>query len=116
MKSVTFKNVLKFNLIFHYSCFIALWNSLIKAETKDHKAFDVIYSHSLFFTGIMQMIATLAITKFVQNEDGIIEDYGLLMNLFGAILMMAAIPVIALPLFNIKCTNSKNTLKLDTVD
>ena len=102
-------NVDFYFLYFCFSCFIALWNSLIKAETQDHKAFDVIYSHSLFFTGIMQMLATIVITNFAQNEDGIIEDYGMLMRLFGAILISASIPVVALPMLNIKCSKDSTS-------
>lgn len=87
------------NLITPYfpcSCFIALWNSLVKAETKDHKGFTIVYSHSLFVCGIVQFLATLFITKEAKEND-----YGRLMSLFGAILMSASIPVVIIIICNL---------------
>ena len=74
---------------FFFSCFIALWNSLVKAETVNHKGFTIVYSHSLFFCGIAQLVVTLVMLQ-------INESYGQLMKMFGVTLMTAAIPVFIL--------------------
>mgnify|MGYP001210335928 FL=1 len=59
----------------------------------------------------MQFIVTQIITNLVQDEDETIKDYGIMMRLNGVILILAAIPIVALPLLKIKCTNSKHTSK-----
>ena len=73
-----------------FSCFIATWNSLIKAETTDHKGFTIIYSHSLFVCGFVQLIVTLVMVQLVGEKDE--NNYGQLMEMFGATLMTAAVP------------------------
>ena len=83
-----------------FSCFIALWNSLVKAETKNHKGFTVVYSHSLFVSGIVQLVATLAMMYLTDSETKA-RNYGDLMSVFGATLMSAAIPVVFIILINL---------------
>jgi hypothetical protein len=63
--------------------FIALWNSMIKAEyPDDHNKFNMVYSHSLFITGFAQLIVTFFITS--SAADG---AYGYYLTFYGAILM-----------------------------
>ena len=72
--------------------FIALWNSVIKKEYPDGKKFIVVYSHSLFVTGIVQMIATLLTMYMTQNQGG--QNYDKLLQIFGLVLVMASLPMI----------------------
>ena len=87
--------------MFFYSCFIALWNSVVKAETQNHKGFTIMYSHSLFLTGIVQMIATLGMMTLTQGNKE--ANYGELLFMFGIILIMAALPVFLIILYRISC-------------
>ena len=81
--------------MFIFSCFIATWNSLVKSETKDHKGFTIVYSHSLFVCGFVQFIVTIVMLQLVSQKDKE-TNYGQLMEMFGATLMTAALPVFAL--------------------
>ena len=92
--------------IFHFSCFIALWNSLVKVETKNHKGFTVAYSHSLFVSGIVQMVATLMMMHFKTSHSKE-QKYGELMSMFGATLMSAAIPIAFIIAVNVMNKSSK---------
>ena len=76
--------------------FIALWNSVIKKEYPDGKKFIVVYSHSLFVTGIVQMIATLLTMYMTQNQGGQNggQNYDKLLQIFGLVLVMASVPMI----------------------
>merc|ERR1712110_741499 len=81
---------------FFSSCFIATWNSVIKAETENDKAFNVIYSHSLFVCGIVQLVVTLVMLEIFESMKSGENDYGQLMAWFGATLMTAAVPIFIL--------------------
>ena len=74
--------------------FIALWNSVIKKEYPDGKKFIVVYSHSLFVTGIVQMVATLLTMYMTQNHQGKGQNYDKLLQIFGLVLVMASVPMI----------------------
>ena len=65
----------------------------MKAESKSHKGFTVIYSHSLFVCGIVQFIATLAMLYFKSSGESSKDFYAQLMLMFGTILMSASFPV-----------------------
>ena len=73
--------------------FIALWNSVIKKEYPDGKKFIVVYSHSLFVTGIVQMVATL-LTMYMTQNQGKGQNYDKLLQIFGLVLVMASVPMI----------------------
>jgi hypothetical protein len=70
-------------IIVLFSMFIALWNSMIKAEyPDDHNKFNMVYSHSQFLSGFAQLIVTLFITSIA--PDG---AYGYYLTLYGSLLM-----------------------------
>ena len=73
--------------------FIALWNSVVKKEYPDGKKFIVVYSHSLFVTGIVQMVATL-LTMYMTQNQGKQQNYDKLLQIFGLVLVMASVPMI----------------------
>ena len=73
----------------YYSCFIALWNSVVKSEFE--KDFNIVYSHSLFACGIVQFVATLGMLSLNQTNKQ--QNYGSLLNTFGLVLILAHVPV-----------------------
>ena len=66
---------------------------MIKAETENDKAFNVIYSHSLFVCGIVQLVVTLVMLEIFKSMKSGENYYGQLMAWFGATLMMAAVSI-----------------------
>ena len=69
---------------------------MIKAETETDKAFNVIYSHSLFVCGIVQLVVTLVMLEIFKSMKNGENYYGQLMAMFGATLMTAAVPIFIL--------------------
>ena len=69
-----------------------------------HKEFQIIYSHSLFYTGIAQFVATF-LTLFSTQEESGKQDYGQLMALFGCILITACFPIFFI--IFLKCGNNE---------
>ena len=68
------------------------------------------YSHSLFLTGIVQMIATLGMMTLTQGNKE--ANYGELLFMFGIILIMAALPVFLIILYRISCERKPTGTKM----
>ena len=68
------------------------------------------YSHSLFLTGIVQMIATLGMMTLTQGNKE--ANYGELLFMFGIILIMAALPVFLIILYRISSERQPTGTKM----
>ena len=68
------------------------------------------YSHSLFLTGIVQMIATLGMMTLTQGNKE--ANYGELLFMFGIILIMAALPVFLIILYRISSERKHTGTKM----
>ena len=87
---------------------------MVKAETQNHKGFTIIYSHSLFLTGIVQMIATLGMMTLTQSNKE--QSYGNLLKIFGIVLIMAALPVLMIIAYRISSERKNFRVQPNTND
>ncbi len=83
--------LLLLRIFLSFSCFIALWNSVVKAESATKDEFNTIYSHSLAFTGIVQLVVTMITVYGLESGANLYKN---LLKIFGVFLMTSAAPIV----------------------